>query len=186
MKLLSPEKQKRLEENNEVGASNWLSALPIKEHGFYLDKQTFWDVLYIRYGYILSRLPSKCVCGDNFTIVHALSCAKGGFISMRHNEIRDLTAELIHKVCYDVETEPKLNPVTEEKFALKTANTNDEARVDVSARSFWVRGQKAFFDVRIFNPTAKCYSTQSLNAAHKRNENEKKRSYNERIQEIEH
>ena len=75
-------------------------------------KQTFWDALYIRYGYILPRLPSKCVCGDNFTIVHALSCAKGGFISMRHNEIRDLTAELLHEVCYDVETEPKLNPVT--------------------------------------------------------------------------
>ena len=90
---------------------------------------------------------------------------------MRHNEIRDLTAELLHEVCYDVETEPKLNPVTGENFVLKTANTSDEARVDVSARSFWVRGQKAFFDVRIFNPTAKCYSTQSLNATHKRNEN---------------
>ena len=58
---------------------------------------------------------------------------------MRHNEIRDLTAELLHEVCYDVQTEPKLNPVTEEIFSLKTANTSDEARVDVSARSFWVR-----------------------------------------------
>ena len=34
MKMLSPEKQKRLEANNEVGASNWLSALPIKGTGF--------------------------------------------------------------------------------------------------------------------------------------------------------
>ena len=46
MKMLAPEKQKHLEANNEVGASNWLSALPIKEQGFYLDKQTFRDALY--------------------------------------------------------------------------------------------------------------------------------------------
>ena len=81
--------------------------------------------------------------------------------------------DLLHEVCYDVETDSKLNPLTGEKLVLKTANTSDEARVDVSARSFRVRGQKAFFDVRIFNPTAKCYSTQSLNAAHKPNEHVK-------------
>ena len=75
---------------------------------------------------------------------------------------RDLTAELLHEVCYDVETESQLNPVTGETFCHKTANTTDDARVDVSARGFWVRGQKAFFDVRIFNPTAKSYSAQTL------------------------
>ena len=99
---------------------------------------------------------------------------------------RDLTAELLHEVWYDVETEPQLNHVTGETFSHKTANTTDDARVDVSARGFWVRGQKAFFDVRIFNPTAKSYSAQTLSAAHKRSENEKKRSYNDRILQIEH
>ena len=99
---------------------------------------------------------------------------------------RDLTAELLHEVCYDVGTEPQLNPVTGETFSHKTANTTDDASVDVSARGFWVRGQKAFFDVRIFDPTAKSYSAQILSAAHTRNENEKKRSYNHRILQIEH
>ena len=34
---------------------------------------------------------------------------------------------------------------------------SDEARVDVAARSLWVAGQMAFFDVRVFNPIAKRY-----------------------------
>ena len=99
----SKEEQKRLDASIEVGASSWLSALPIKDQGFYLDKQTFWDALFIRYGIQLPRLPPKCVCGIQFTTEHALSCPKGGFISMRHNEVRDLTAELLHEVWYDVE-----------------------------------------------------------------------------------
>ena len=44
----------------------------------------------------------------------------------------------------------------------------------------------AFCDVRIFNPIAKSYLNQSLSAAHRRNENEKKRLYNERIINVDH
>ena len=44
----------------------------------------------------------------------------------------------------------------------------------------------AYSDVRIFNPLAKCYRNLSLQAAHKNNENEKKRKYNDRIIEVEH
>ena len=74
----SKEEQERLDASIEVGASSWLSALPIKDQGFYLDKQTFWDALFIRYGIQLPRLPSKCVCGIQFTTEYALSCPKGG------------------------------------------------------------------------------------------------------------
>ena len=34
-------------------------------------------------------------------------CKRGGFIIQRHNELRDLEAELL---CYDVEVEPGLQP----------------------------------------------------------------------------
>ena len=34
-----------LEAYLENGASIWLTAIPLKEHGFALDKQSFWDVL---------------------------------------------------------------------------------------------------------------------------------------------
>ena len=33
-------------------------------------------------------LPSHCVCGKTFSIDNALSCPKGEFISLRHNELQ--------------------------------------------------------------------------------------------------
>ena len=35
----------------------------------------------------------------------------------RHNEIRDLQAEFLDMVCYDVQVEPALQPITDEKLA---------------------------------------------------------------------
>ena len=182
---LSPNKQKVLETVTKVGASAWLTTVPVNAHGFYLDKKSFWDALRLRYDIPLERLPSNCVCGNSFNIEHALACHKGGFISIRHNEIRDLTADLLSQICKDVQVEPVLTPVTGELLPTGTI-TEDEGRTDISARGFWVRGSKAFLDLRVCNPIAKRYSTQSLSAAHKRNENEKKKSYNQRVQQIEH
>ena len=183
---LDVEKKKILEATNEKGSSNWLTSLPIKEHDFYLSKQMFWDSIMLRYGITLSRLPAKCVCGTSFTIEHALTCKKGGFINIRHNNLRDFTAELLSEVCNDVRVEPLLTPLTGEGFRYRSANTDDHARLDVSARDVWVKGSRAFFDIRVFNPLAPSYSNQTLKAAHKTNENSKKREYNERVLNVEH
>ena len=44
-------KQKQLNEMaREKGVSNWLNAYPLKEYGFDLNKQQFWDGISIRYG----------------------------------------------------------------------------------------------------------------------------------------
>ena len=115
-----------------------------------------------------------------FTIDHALSCPKGGFIVIRHNEVRNFTAELLSECYRDVHLEPTLTPLTGETFPASTITT-DEARVDVAARGVWTKGQMAFFDVRVFNPTAKTYLSSNLSTAHKANEQAKKRSYNKRI-----
>ena len=53
-------------------------------------------------------------------------------------------------------------------------------------RSSWLIGQVAFFDVRVFNPTAKRYVNQELRKSYEVNEKEKKRQYNERILQVEH
>ena len=172
-----------LEASLEIGASSWLSTLPIKQYGFLLDKQSFWDSLYIRYNIQLKRLPSNCVCGAAFKIDHALSCPKGGFISLRHNEIRDFTAEMLSECCKDVAIEPILQEVTGEVLP-PSAIKSDDARVDVAARGFWVRGQVAYFDVKVYNPTAKTYLPKSLEAAHRANEQLKKRSYNKRVNHV--
>ena len=78
-------------------------------------------------------------------------CPKGGFPTIRHNEVRDLTANLLTEVCHDVE--PQLQELTGEHLSLRTANTEDGAHLDVMARGFWEnRQQCAFFDVRVFLP----------------------------------
>ena len=47
-------------------------------------------------------------------------------------------------------------PTTGENLNEKMA-ISDEARVDIAAGSFWVTGQMAFFDLRVFNPIPKGY-----------------------------
>ena len=94
----------------------------------------FWDLLRIRYGWAISRLPEKCSCGVSFDLNHALSCKKGGFITIRHNHIRNITASLMKEVCHDVRVEALLQKLTGEINVEKTANNNDAARLDISAR----------------------------------------------------
>ena len=177
--------KKKVETAREQGASNWLSSLPIKAKGFQLNKQDFKDAIAIRYGWKIEGLPDICPCEKEFSPEHAMVCPKGGFISIRHDEVRDLTCEMIKEVCRCVTKEPTLQTLSGETFKYKTANTQNSARVDLMARGFWTRGQCAFFDVRIFEPTAPCYKNKSLEQAHRSNEQEKKRVYSERIRKVE-
>ena len=179
--------QKAIDVSSEKGASSWLSTLPIAEHGFALHKGAFRDALCLRYGWQPQHLPTHCVCGSKFDVEHALSCPRGGFPSIRHNEIRDITANLMSEVCHAVGTEPCLQPVTGELLTHRTANREEGARLDIVAQSFWGRDrQSAFFDVRVFNPYAQTYRNSSLLQSYRKNELEKKRAYDERVREIEH
>jgi hypothetical protein len=69
-------------------------------------------------------------------------CLIGGFISSRHNEITRLTANLLKEVCIDVKEEPVLQEITGEVFKSKRAKVEKDARLDISARGFWTKGQK--------------------------------------------
>ena len=83
-------------------------------------------------------------CESKMDIQHAMSCKKGGFITIRNNDIRDLTANLLTEVSEDVDVEPQILPITDEKFINQTANTSEEARVDMKSRGLFVRGQDIF------------------------------------------
>ena len=80
----------------------------ISEHGFALHKGTFRDALCLWYGWHPGHLPTKCVCSKQFMVDYTLSCLCGGLPSLRHNEIRDVTADLLIEVCHNVSTEPEL------------------------------------------------------------------------------
>ena len=133
---------------------------------------------------MVKGLPEVCAFGENFDERHAMSCQKGRFISIRHDEIRDITCSLLKEVYSDVTREPLLQPL-QEKFNYKTAKVEQGATVDISARGFWIRGQNAFFDIRVFNPLAPCYSGLNLDAAHAKNERDMIRKYSERIINVE-
>ena len=82
----------------EKGASTWLTSLPLQEFGFALHKCTFQDALTLRYNCQPLQAPSTCASGTKFSVEHALRPKKGGFPSIQHNEIRDLTANLLTEV----------------------------------------------------------------------------------------
>ena len=44
--------------------------------------------------------------GHHLMLYHTLSCKKGGFITLKHNEVRDITSDLLDEVCVDVRKEP--------------------------------------------------------------------------------
>ena len=57
-------------------------------------------------------------------------------------KIRDLQAELLDMVCYDVQIEPVLQPISGEELARGT-NQAPDARLDVHCRGFWERQRAA-------------------------------------------
>ena len=129
----------------ESGASSWLTTLPIEEFGFALHKGAFRDALALRYGWCPVKVPSHCACGQPFSVSHALSCHMGGYPSIRHNEIRDLTADLMSVFCHGVSTEPHLQPVDGEILRGASANTSDGARLDIAANGLWGEGLSEHF-----------------------------------------
>ena len=110
------------------GVSCWLNALPLKSENYTLNKREFYDAICLRYRWHIKYLPSTCACGKAYTIDHAMSCLKGGFIHQRHDELRDTIANLTKEVCNDVEVEPKIT-LTGHKHA------KDRTEQHISART---------------------------------------------------
>ena len=71
-------------------------------------------------------------------------CHNGGLTFVHHNEIRDITAEWLERVCHDVIIEPPLQPLTEENVIPATTNRQDDTRADTHASGFEGRWQSAF------------------------------------------
>ena len=82
----------------------------------------------------------------------------GGFPTIRHNEVMDITATLLSEVCHNVSIEPHLQPLSGEIITQPTMKT-------MQGWMLWVLGgkfEKAFFDVRVFNPSARSNNQSSL------------------------
>jgi hypothetical protein len=172
--------------SQDKGASALVTTLPLERYGFALTKMEYRDQLMMRYRWPLKDLPTTCSCGSPFDIDHSQICHLGGFINMRHDEVRDIITSEMRHVFHDVESEPKLAPLTGEVLQPLTAITADEARADIRVRSFFQRQRNAFFDVRVFYPHASSYLSKSLQSLYTSMEKSKKREYGDRISQVEH
>ena len=131
VKAMFPDKtQRAVDLTCEKGASNWLVVIPLKDMDFDFNKREFPDAVRLRYDWPIPDNPSVCDCESMFTVDHAM------IVIQRHNEIRDLEAELLDMVCYDLQVEPALQPITGEDLARGT-NQAPDVRLDVHCRGFW-------------------------------------------------
>ena len=180
LELLPDNLQRSVKLASEKGSFTWLTVLPLSEHGFALHKGAFWH-------YDMAGHQTDFLRNASAVPLFLLSCAKGGFPSIRHNEIRDLTATLLTEVCNDVCIEPELQPATDEELTRSTANSQAGARLDIAANGVWGGTfERTYFDVRVFNPHAPSNRHANLQSVYRKHEQIKKCAYEQRIREVEH
>uniref|UniRef100_A0A1X7TP27 Uncharacterized protein n=1 Tax=Amphimedon queenslandica TaxID=400682 RepID=A0A1X7TP27_AMPQE len=141
-------------ERNRVSLSSWLTALPIQRDNFNLSPTEFRDAICLRYSKPLLQLPLQCDgCGSEFTITHALDCKKGGLVTQRHNEVRDLLYDLSALVWHQTIKEPVIQEASSARAALIG---------DISARGVWQPQATAVFDIRVIDSDAPSYLSKSV------------------------
>ena len=79
--------------------------------------------------------------------------------------------------------EPELLPLDTNEF--RCGNNAERARLDVSGIGIWGPLERTFLDIRIVHPTSPTYENKSMQQIYSQNEKENKRSYNERIIQVE-
>ena len=139
----------------------------------------------MRYNLPLEGPPSSCTCGSAFSVNHALSCKKSGFVAQRQDGVRDFLTTLLTQVCIKVEAEPRLIPLDNEHFDLRSTNTSPDARLDIKAGGFWTRGVTAFFDVRVTHVKSCSNENKSTITIFKEQEMKKKRKYQQKVLDVE-
>ena len=163
------------------GISAWLTCLPPREQNFYMIRDEFRDALCLRYGWHLKGMDQTCECGAANDIDHALICKLGGFVIMRHNNVRDVEADFLRNMCKDVSVEPVLIQLTGMK--------------NLQVEAIWKTMQDWIFLVEVFgrhcrkcftHPNAPTNRNRKLMPLLKTIENRKKVEYNDRVLQVEH
>ena len=169
---------------SRAGASSWLSATTRKESDLHLSKSDCRDLIRLRYLLPLENMSLTCVCGKDYTMTPALTCATAGLMIKRHNDVRDYPAHLLIEVCADVSIENHLVQVTQDETT--STNREDAARLDIAARCFWRPTQRAFFDIRVFKSNAQSNFSRKIEKTLSHRERDKAPLYCDGIVNVEH
>ena len=105
-----------------------------------------------------------------FDLQHALSCKKGGLVTLRHNEIRDAVGDLASILWKDVKKEPVVKEPDVE-------NGTPALIADLSHRGVSDRQSAASFDIRVTDTDAPSYQNRNPMNVLKTAEIEKKNKY---------
>ena len=159
-----------------------MSVLPLVHDGLSLNKEAFRDAICLRYGWShgwsLPNTPSKCSCGQNFLAYHAMICPTGGFPTIRHNELRDLTASLLTNQCMSqCGNGTEATTTHGESLTTHAAITTDDAHLNIRASGFSSSAQDAYFDVMVFHPHAMSNESGPISVVYRKHEVIKKRAY---------
>ena len=55
----------------------------------------------LRYQLPIPNLQIQCSCGEKYA-QYTMLCKNGGFVTLRHNKLRDVTGALLEEICHDV------------------------------------------------------------------------------------
>ena len=116
-------------------ASSWLTVIPLKDLDYTLSKREFRDKFHWRYDWQIKKYPFHSSVGISSVLTYDMICRRSGFIIQRHNQLRDLEAEMLNDVCHDVDVEPVLQEFTGEVLPRGSTRAPD-AGLDIHARGF--------------------------------------------------
>ena len=119
---------------NQTSLSHWLTAMSVM------------NATSLRYMKPLLQLPSHCDgCGSPFSTSHALDCRKGGLVTQRHNEIRDLIHDLVW------------SQTTKEPIVQEGSTSQDALVADIGVRGVWQYQSYTLFDIRFVDSDTPSY-----------------------------
>jgi hypothetical protein len=153
----------------------WITAHPSGASNWLLSRDQYRVGFCVRYGKTPAHLPAKCDgCGACNNLHHALTCAKGGLLVARHNDVRDVYAELAIKALGKgrVRVEPPI-------FPPGPAEPGDAAdsRGDLALDGLWAPRVKAILDVTISHTEAPSHLNRSAAAVTRSRQERKKKKY---------
>ena len=179
----------------------WLSIVPMHTTNSVLSSLEFRDALHLRYGLTPTNLPTHCDgCQTPFTIGHALTCKKGGLVTLRHNELRDELKAIATTIFPPsaIRVEPFIHPAQPHTNALPpptlpnhsstsslTPNSPpptfiappNDMRGDLSIRGLKDRARDCIIDVSISDLDSQVYKSKTATAVLRSREKDKNRKY---------
>ena len=172
---------------SENSSSSWLAALPTLERGFCLHHRLCNLCLHkemlcasdVADYHHPPVSPYSCVCGFSRACLLLYSSQWASW----HHCMQDFYLRfviLLHAI------KPSLQPLSGELFLQILKMEPILILLPMTSQNVHMRGQKAYFDAKVFNPFDPIHFSVSLSQYYRRLELEKKRKYEEQIYEVEH